>query len=199
MSEVNAQTTWARRDPTSTGPVIAPPVAPFPLIPPRGIPRGRSRARRLARAEFRSLHDTIRVETSRCHEFVDITDEVRAIVSASGVRSGMANVQSMHTTAAVLVNEAEPLLFEDIGWALEVFAPRRRGYRHDRFDIRTVNMTPDERPNGHAHCKASLLRTSEVINIVQGRMNLGRWQRIFLLELDRPKERRVSVMVIGCA
>jgi len=89
------------------------------------------------------------------------------------------------------------LLFEDIGRTLEVFAPRRRSYRHDRFDVRTVNMTPDETPNGHAHCKASLLRSSEAINIARGRMLLGRWQRIFLLELDRPKERCVSVMVIG--
>ncbi len=58
-------------------------------------------------------------------------------------------------------------------------------------------MTPDEKPNGHAHCKALFLRSSETINIVDGRLQLGRWQRIFLLELDCPRRRTVSVMVMG--
>jgi secondary thiamine-phosphate synthase enzyme len=58
-------------------------------------------------------------------------------------------------------------------------------------------MMPDEPPNGHAHCKAILLGTSETLNIVDGEMNLGRWQRIFFIELDQAKERVVSVMVMG--
>jgi secondary thiamine-phosphate synthase enzyme len=58
-------------------------------------------------------------------------------------------------------------------------------------------MTEDECPNGHAHCQHLLLGTSETIPIVDSELLLGRWQRIFLIELDRPRERQVFVQVQG--
>ncbi|MBM3944813.1 MAG: YjbQ family protein [SAR202 cluster bacterium] len=118
-------------------------------------------------------------------------------VEEAGVALGLVVVFSRHTTAAVVLNENEPLLMQDIGDFLERLAPRNGRYRHNDFSIRTVNMTQDECPNGHAHCQHWLLGSTEVIPIVAGKMSLGRWQRIFLVELDMPRERELVVQVWG--
>ena len=130
-------------------------------------------------------------------QFLDLTERVGNIVRASGVKSGIVNVQSLHTTAAVLVNEHEPLLLQDLRAVLERVAPSGKKYRHDDFALRTVNMAQDEEANGHAHCKSMLLSASVQINVLDGVLRLGRWQRIFLVELDRARSRAVSVMVCG--
>ena len=71
-------------------------------------------------------------------------------------------------------------------------------YAHDDFDIRTQNMNEDERKNGHAHVKAMMLSaTSHAIPVVAGEPGFGRWQRLIFLELDEPKERRVTFQVFG--
>jgi secondary thiamine-phosphate synthase enzyme len=139
----------------------------------------------------------IELQTSACLDAIDVTDRVQRIVAAAAVECGLAFIQSLHTTAAIVVNEDEPLLWEDLRATLERFAPRGGSYRHDDFEVRTVNMTADERPNGHAHCKALFLPTSVVLGISGGRLVLGRWQRIFLLELDSARPRTVAVMVQG--
>ena len=155
-------------------------------------------ARQISRSALQIYHDVVRVQTRTSLQFIDITEEVRALVLASGIKNGMVNVQTRHTTATVIVNEHEPLLLEDLRRTLETLAPRDATYRHDDFSIRTVNLTPDEKANGHAHCKALFLRSSEVINVLRGEMQLGIWQRIFFLELDCARERTISVMVMGC-
>ena len=98
-------------------------------------------------------------------------------VAASGVRTGVVNVQTLHTTTAIVVNEHEPLLLADFVALLERAAPRRAEYRHDNWLLRTVNVTGDERANGHGHCRALLLGTSACLNVVDGRLRLGQWQR----------------------
>jgi secondary thiamine-phosphate synthase enzyme len=146
---------------------------------------------------LRARHWRIQVETQRCLDFIDITDRVRKVVEESHVCDGLVNVQTRHTTTAILVGEHEPLLIEDLVKTLERLAPRHSDYRHDDFEVRTVNMCPDEEKNGHSHCKALFLRSSECLNIVGGRMDLGQWQRIFLIELDRPRSRTVSIVILG--
>ena len=96
-----------------------------------------------------------------------------------------------------MIGESEPLLLEDMKNVLERFAPRHAIYQHDDFEIRTVNLCPDEEKNGHSHCKALFLKTSETVNVADGSIELGLWQRVFLIELDRARERTVSVTVIG--
>ncbi|MDJ0847190.1 MAG: secondary thiamine-phosphate synthase enzyme YjbQ [Myxococcota bacterium] len=141
--------------------------------------------------------DTLHVRTRECLEFIDLTDAIAARLHGSGVDHGIVNVQSRHTTSAVLVNENEPLLLEDLKVRLESFAPRGNAYRHDDFSVRTVNMVPGERPNGHAHSKALLLPASVGLNLVAGRLQLGRWQRVFFVELDRARDREISLLVLG--
>jgi secondary thiamine-phosphate synthase enzyme len=143
------------------------------------------------------MNETIRIQTRHCLQFIDITDSVHQIVADSGLRNGIANIQSRHTTAAILINENEPLLLTDLKRTLEKLASRKRRYRHDDFSIRTVNMEPGELANGHAHCKSLFLRASEIVNVCDGMLDLGRWQRVFFLELDRSRPRSVSVQLLG--
>ncbi len=137
------------------------------------------------------------VRTERAPQFVDITDQIQKVVRESGVWEGVAVVFCRHTTAAVRINENEPLLIADMEEFLKRIAPRELYYRHNDFDIRVHNMTPEESPNGHAHCQHLLLGASEAIPIEEGKLCLGRWQRVFLVELDRPREREVRVQIFG--
>jgi secondary thiamine-phosphate synthase enzyme len=130
-------------------------------------------------------------------EFIDLTDRIEALAAGTAVHAGLINIQSLHTTTAIVVNEHEPLLLADFDALLARTAPQEASYRHDDMDVRTVNLAPGERPNGHAHCRALLLPSSAQLNVAEGRLQLGRWQRIFLVELDGPRAREVSVLVIG--
>ena len=132
---------------------------------------------------------TIHVTTTQPTEFVDLTDRLERLVADAGFRFGILNVQTLHTTTAVVVNEHEPLLLADFQALLEAAAPGDGRYSHDDTTVRTVNMTDAERPNGHAHCRALLLPSSACLNVAQGRLRLGQWQRVFLVELDGPRER----------
>src|SRR5437764_8436047 len=91
-------------------------------------------------------------ETHAPIQFLDITDQVAELVRVAGLREGVANVFSRHTTAAVCIQEAEPLLLEDLCEFLRRNAPAESHYRHNDFRVRTVHMHDDESPNGHAHC-----------------------------------------------
>ncbi len=141
--------------------------------------------------------ETLTTTTTTAPEFIDITDEVQSIVAASGAKFGQVTVFSTHTTAAIKVNENEPLLLEDMARVLREFAPVGASYEHNDFTKRTVNMEEGECKNGHSHCQHLFLGASETIPILEGQIALGRWQRVFLIELDRARERRVLVNIIG--
>ena len=147
------------------------------------------------RARF--ANEILVLETTDAPSFHDITELVAEVVRRSGIENGQVLVFSRHTTAAVRLQEAEPLLLEDIAACLERLAPRDLAYRHNDFDVRTVNMHPDESPNGHSHCRHLFLGASETMPLVDGELGLGPWQRIFLIELDRPRQREVHVQVLG--
>jgi secondary thiamine-phosphate synthase enzyme len=142
-------------------------------------------------------HTKIRITTERPTQFIDLTDRLEALIAEAGLRFGFVNVQTLHTTTAIVMNELEPLLLSDFATLLESAAPREAGYRHDDVTARTVNVTPDEHSNGHAHCRALLLGSSVCLNAIDGRLLLGRWQRVFLAELDGPRAREISVLILG--
>jgi secondary thiamine-phosphate synthase enzyme len=146
---------------------------------------------------LRSHCETISLVTNEAPQFIDITDDVADAVNRSGVANGVAVVFSRHTTAAIKINESEPELIKDMCRFLREIAPLERSYYHNNFDVRTVNMEEDECPNAHSHCQHLMLSAGENIPVIDGRMNLGRWQRIFLVELDRPKPRHVIVQTLG--
>jgi secondary thiamine-phosphate synthase enzyme len=131
-------------------------------------------------------------------ELLDITDRVAEEVRASGLQDGIVTVFSRHTTAAVRIQENEPLLLQDLKLFLERLAPAGAHYRHNDFRIRTHHMHDDESPNGSSHCLQFLLGTSETVPVMAGELLLGTWQRLFLVELDGPRPRReILVQTLG--
>lgn len=148
-------------------------------------------------SSFTVVSETLEYTTSHALEFVDITDDVRDVVARSGVQFGQVCIFSKHTTSAIIVNEHEPLLLNDMARVLSRTAPAGDYYEHNDFSIRTVNMTEEECANGHAHCQHLFLGTSETIPIHEGELAMGRWQRAFLVELDHPRRRSVVVQAMG--
>jgi len=135
---------------------------------------------------MKTFNKKITLNTKKEFDCIDITDQVTSIVKKSDIKNGLINIQSMHTTASIIINENEPLLLEDVRDHLEKLASRESEYRHDNMEVRTVNVCDDECANGHSHCRAILLTTSSVINLLNGSMQLGKWQRIlFRVELFR--------------
>ena len=146
---------------------------------------------------MRAFTKYLNVRSTRAPEFIDITDLVVDVVVESKVESGIAVVFSRHTTAAIKINENEPLLIKDMEHFLSTIAPQDSYYGHNDFAIRTVHMNEDECPNGHAHCQHLLMSTSETVPVIDGDLQLGRWQRVFLVELDRPRTREVVLQALG--
>jgi secondary thiamine-phosphate synthase enzyme len=141
-------------------------------------------------------HVTIRLTTRRQTEFVDITEPLTRCIQRSALHVGMLTVQTRHTTTAIVVNEHEPLLLADFEALLERVVPQRLAYWHDELALRS-DVPADEPRNAHAHCRALVLPSSTVVAVADGRLQLGRWQRIFLVEFDGPRERELSVVTLG--
>lgn len=127
---------------------------------------------------------TINVKTGSRTEFVNITSEVRKIVSESGVKSGVCYIYVPHTTAGVTINEgADPLVVTDIVSSLNKLIPHNANYLHAEG-------------NSDAHIKTSLVGSSETVIIEGGKLLLGTWQAIFFCEFDGARNRSVMVKVM---
>jgi secondary thiamine-phosphate synthase enzyme len=145
------------------------------------------------------LHET-QLRTAGGLTVTDITEEVREVVRASGVRDGICCIYSPHTTCSVRVNEWETGFLEDFAVLLRRLVPRDHYYAHDDWDRRTENICPEDMDvgNGHSHCMSMLLGPAgESIPVREGELSLGTWQRILFLELDRERDRRWLVQVVG--
>jgi secondary thiamine-phosphate synthase enzyme len=127
--------------------------------------------------------------TTKDHnQVIDITREVAAVVSESGVRDGVCTVFTPHATAAITVNENDdPSIGADFLTALRKIIVEHDGWLHDRVDN-----------NAAAHIKSGLVGPSESIPVEDGKLALGRWQNVFLCEFDGPRSRRsVKVVVVS--
>jgi octaprenyl-diphosphate synthase len=135
-------------------------------------------------------------ETAHATEFVDITAQLRDEVRRAGLRIGRVHLQSLHTTLGLAVNENEPLLLRDFQKLLEKLAPSGAGYEHDDF-ARRMEVALDEPVNGHAHCRQLLLTGFATLLVEDGELVLGRWQSVFAVELDGPRERELAIQLDG--
>jgi len=143
------------------------------------------------------LNKTISFQTKGLFEFIDITDEIKNFVEEIQIKNGLVNIQLMNTSAGLIVNENEPLLIEDFKDNLERNASQKINYQHDDFTKRTVNLCENECKNGNAHCNAIHLLVNATLNLIDGQLQLGQWQRIMLIELDRSRQRKVQIQIIG--
>ncbi len=140
---------------------------------------------------------TIELQTKGEFDFIDLTEESEKFLQKSQIKNGLVNFQTLHTTCPLFLNENEPLLLEDFKNHLEKLSPKNLKYNHNDFTQRTVNVCEDECKNGHSHCQALHLPSNLTLNIIDGKLQLGQWQRIFLVELDKPKLRKVQIQILG--
>lgn len=134
--------------------------------------------------------------------FHDITEEIAGFVNEAPLQSGVVLAHSLHTTAGLIVNESETGLRADFAEVANELIPSGRAYRHDDLGIRTENLCPEdeEAPNGHAHLQhVAFTVPSIALPVRAGELVLGRWQRVMLVELDRPRRRRVLLQAMGVA
>ncbi|MCW8796116.1 MAG: secondary thiamine-phosphate synthase enzyme YjbQ [Chlorobium sp.] len=130
---------------------------------------------------------TISRETTEPIQIIDITDEVRDFVVSCGLEQGQITLASQHTTAFININEQETRLLEDMVTFLKRLVPKDGDYLH--------NIDPiDGRDNAHSHLMGLFMNSSETIPIHAGRMLLGEWQSVFIVELDGPRAKRNILM-----
>lgn len=143
----------------------------------------------------------IELKTNDYLEFRDITEEVDKFVKESKIKNGNVLVYSMHTTLAICINEHEKGFFADFKDLMCKLIPKNCYYRHNDLTIRTENLVcqsgVSDCLNGHSHCNHLLMRNSETIPIIEGKLMLGTWQRIFAIELDCARKRDLIVQVMG--
>lgn len=130
--------------------------------------------------------------------FVDLTAELETVIERADLTDGLCIAFCRHTTCGLLINEWEDGAQEDLIRRLHVLVPERAYYAHDDLSRRTQNLVPDERANGRSHVLQMLIGgNSQSIPVANGRPLLGRWQRLFLLELDEPKPRDIIFQTVG--
>ena len=135
-------------------------------------------------------------DTAEAIDIVDITAAIQQQVAAAGVSQGHVVVFSCHTTTALTVNEAEERLLVDIKAYLRKLAPPEDLYLHNDLHLRDV--PPDEPINAHSHLMAMTLGNSETVPIVDGKLALGTYQSVMLVDLDGPRQgRKVLVQICG--
>ena len=129
--------------------------------------------------------------------FVDLTEDLDALVKSAGVWEGACLAFCRHTTCALVINEWEDGALEDLRAHIDKTIPPSAYYAHDDHARRTQNLTPAERRNGAAHVAAMLMGgASLIVPVRRGGLHLGRWQRVILVELDEPKERSIAVQFL---
>ena len=131
--------------------------------------------------------DYLWFNTKQRQEFVRITDDVAAIVNASGVKEGTVLVSAMHITAGVYVNDWEDGLISDFQVWLEKLAPSGLAYKH--------HQTGED--NADAHLKRTIMGHQVVLPITDGKLDLGPWEQVFYAEFDGQRRKRVVVKVMG--
>jgi secondary thiamine-phosphate synthase enzyme len=130
----------------------------------------------------------IRLDTRGDSDIIDLTAEVQAAVSASGVAEGQASVFVRGSTAGITTMEFEPGGIHDLRALLDRLIPVEGDYEHNRLNHDT---------NSHAHQRASIVGSSDVVPVQGGRLGLGTWQQLVLIDFDdRPRQRTVVIQVI---
>ena len=138
--------------------------------------------------------DTLTIQTEERVQLIDVTDRVLALVRNAAIREGIVSLWSMHTTFAVFMNESQKALHADIKRLLETMVDRDADWMHNDPD-----HSDCDRFNADAHLRAMLLGHSLTLQISDGELVLGQWQRVLVAELDGPRSRTLRVQMMGIA
>jgi len=143
-------------------------------------------------AGFQVFSRRLECVTSRNFEIIDLTDRIAGVIAQSGIDSGVAHVQSLHTTTALFVNERQTALLDDVEALVRLLVEERSDWRHN--DRRYSDC---DRGNATAHLRSVLVGHAISMQVENGRPVLGKWQTALFLEMDGPQTRRLSVQVMG--
>lgn len=132
------------------------------------------------------VREVIELRTKNRVEIMDITSEIRDVLKKSEISEGLLNIYSSHSTSGVVINENENGLVFDFAEALEKLIPQGAGYQHDRIDN-----------NADSHIRGFLIGGSQTIPVEDRQMMLGTWQSIFFVELDGPRNRKLTITIMG--
>lgn len=132
------------------------------------------------------LTEELKFETSNRIEIIDITSNVDAAIAECGLKKGLVNIYSKHSTSSIFINENEAGLVEDYVDLIEKLVPTGAGYRHDRIDN-----------NADSHLRSLLIGNNETVPFDNGSMNRGTWQSVFFLDMDGPRNRKITITIMG--
>lgn len=136
---------------------------------------------------MRIHNDYMTVQSKKKREFLNITPNVKAAMEKSGIRDGVILVCALHVNSAVLVNDEETGLLQDVDAWLEKVAPHRDDYKHGaKFES-----------NAGAHLQAILVHHQVLVPISEGKLELGPWQQVIYAELDGLRPKRILIKVMG--
>jgi secondary thiamine-phosphate synthase enzyme len=133
------------------------------------------------------FQETITVETRKVFDFVNLDEKIQEAVEKSKVKNGFVLLRSPHNTATIVCNEDDQLVLDDLKRVMLSLTPESLGLKHSYEGI----------DNARAHQIVSLLGHSHWLPIRDGKISLGTWQSIFMIELFEARRRRVEVMIVG--
>jgi secondary thiamine-phosphate synthase enzyme len=132
------------------------------------------------------INKEIDIKTSSRMEIIDISSKISEILDASGLKQGIINIFTRHSTSAVVINENEPRLINDFENFLKEIISENKTYGHNTIDN-----------NADSHLRSFLLGTGQSVPFENYKMDLGTWQSIFFVELDGPRNRKVKITIMG--
>ena len=138
--------------------------------------------------------ETFAIDTTDRFQLFDLTDRLRTLVAAAGIAEGTVNLFSTHTTCTVFINEHQRALLADIRTFLEQTVPQEAAWLHN-----DPAHSDCDRGNADAHLRAILLGHSLTLQVSDGDVVLGQWQRVLMAELDGPRTRTLRVSIMGVA
>ncbi|CAM9232366.1 unnamed protein product, partial [Chrysoparadoxa australica] len=171
---------------------------------PISAPRATSTCLHAAPLSATCSYSQLSISTGTGITLHDITDDIKAAITSAGVKDGSVTIFSRHTTTAVTINEMESRLVDDLKtWLLEL-APPEKPYLHNDLHLRSgpkdwpggdEAWRAQEPINAHSHLLSMMLGNSESIPVVDGKLMMGTWQSVILVELDGPRDRGVGIQV----
>lgn len=150
--------------------------------------------RAVLEGSFRVVNRVVEVMTSERFQLINLTEKVGEIVRRSGIREGLVHLQSLHTTAVLVLCEWQQALLNDLEKFLWQLVPSGQYWQHN-----DPEFSDCDRKNAEAHLRGVLLSQFVTLQVRNARLLLGTWQNILLVELDGPRNRSVAVQVSGIA
>ena len=130
------------------------------------------------------IQDSFKIDTNKNFEIIDITSKINNLIA---IDNGIMSIFSRHSTSAIVVNENESGLLNDLEFMMDNLVSDKFSYQHDRIDN-----------NARSHLKSFLLSSSETLPVKNGKLDLGTWQSVFFVELDGPRRgRTVTLTMVG--